>query len=324
MGGRLEYELRVQNKLQEKIDKLPKVFSEYYYSLISSGKTYTTAYRYIEHVLRFVTFTFGENYADDFYLSVTGTHVNMYITSLRTKETNGKVERTSDSHRALHWSAINSFFQFLVPQYITINPVSYTNKPKVRDNPNVTYLTREEVGRFLKNVEAKANERMKNRDLCIFKLGFGTGLRVSAITQIDIKDVDLEHNQIKVTEKGDRDYYVLIGDNLRAQIILWLQDREKYFGDVDSDALFLSQKRKRISTRTIGDLIERYNEGVTDKHVSPHVMRHSCATNLYEAKGDIYLCAEQLHHRNVSTTQRYAEVSKERKKNAANILDDMI
>jgi site-specific recombinase XerD len=70
--------------------------------------------------------------------------------------------------------------------------------------------------------------------------------------------------------------------------------------------------------------MEKYTKGITDKKVTPHVMRHSCATNLYEKTGDIYLCARQLHHKNVSTTQRYAELSKDRQTKAANILDDMI
>ena len=71
------------------------------------------------------------------------------------------------------------------------------------------------------------------------------------------------------------------------------------------------------------DLIDKYCD-VVDKHVTPHVMRHSCATNLYERTGDIYLCAGQLHHKNVTTTQRYAELSNEKQKKATSILDDMI
>ena len=79
-----------------------------------------------------------------------------------------------------------------------------------------------------------------------------------------------------------------------------------------------------MSTDGIRKIITKYTDGITDKHITPHVMRHSCATNLYEKTGDIYLCASQLNHRNVATTQRYAEISKSRKIEAANILDDLI
>ena len=70
-------------------------------------------------------------------------------------------------------------------------------------------------------------------------------------------------------------------------------------------------------------MIKNYSNGITDKNVTPHVMRHSCATNLYEKTGDIYLCSRQLRHKNVTTTQRYAEISKEKEKIARDILDGL-
>ena len=324
MSGRYEKEMQIEQLVMKKLKGMPSVLTDYYYSLIGSGKSYRTAKVYIENIVQFVKFTFDENYKEDFYLTVTANHINKYIASLRTKTVKGKTERTSDSHKTLNWSSLNSFFQFLVPDYMRTNPVANTKRPKMKDNPNVTFLTAEEITKFFDNVTERASDRMLNRDLCLFKLGFATGLRISAIVQIDLDDLDLDHNQIKITEKGDHDDYVVIGDKLKAQILLWLQDRSKYFNSINSTALFVSQENKRLSTRSVKDLIDKYVIGATDKHVTPHVMRHSCATNLYEKTGDIYLCAKQLHHKNVSTTQRYAELSKEKQKKAANILDDMI
>lgn len=324
MSGRYEKEMKVEQQVMKKLHTMPSILTDYYYSLIGSGKSYRTAKAYIDNVVQFINFTYNGNCGEDFYINVKPNHINKYISSLRTKSVKGKTERTSDSHKGLHWSSLNSFFQFLIPDYITINPVANTKRPKVRDNPEVTFLTTEEMTKIFNNVKEKANERMLNRDLCLLKLGFATGLRISAIIQIDISDLDLDHNRIRVTEKGDRDDFVIIGDNLKAQIQMWLQDRKRYFGSVDSDALFVSQEKSRLSNRSVKDLIDKYTLGATEKHVTPHVMRHSCATNLYEQTGDIYLCAKQLHHKNVSTTQRYAELSKEKQKKAANILDDMI
>lgn len=324
MSGRFEKEMILEKKIKNRLQNAPSIVGEYYYSLIGSGKSYDTAYRYINYIISFVDFTFKNKDNEEFYLNVKPLHVNKYIASLRTKEVNGKIERTSDSIRSVQWSALNSFFQFLVPDYIDSNPVINTQRPKMKDNPKVTYLTPEEIAKMLRNIEHNAQDMFKNRDLCILKLGVSTGLRVSAIVQIDIDDVDLEHNQIRVTEKGDYDSHVLFGDNLKEQISLWLKDREKYFTGCDSRALFLSRRGQRISDDMIAVLLKKYSKGVTDKHVTPHVMRHSCATNLYEATGDIYLCSKQLNHKNVATTQRYAELSKEKQKKAANILDNMI
>jgi integrase/recombinase XerC len=324
LSGRLEKEDNLKRKIENRLKNAPHVVEEYYYSLTGSGKSYDTAYRYINYIIAFIDYTFKGKCDEQFYLKVKPVHINKYIVSLRTKEVRGKVERTSDSIRSVTWSALNSFFQFLVPEYIDINPVVNTQRPKMKDNPKVTFLTPDEISKVMCNVEKRAQERFKNRDLCILKLGFSTGLRISAIIQIDIEDIDFENNQIRVTEKGDYDNYVMFGDNLKTQIAMWLKDREKYFSGCNSHALFISQLGQRISDDAVGEMLQKYASGATDKHVTPHVMRHSCATNLYEATGDIYLCSKQLNHKNVSTTQRYAELSKERQKRAANILDGMI
>ena len=323
MSGRYEKDMKVENIIKGKLEYLPTVVTDYYYSLISGGKTYRTAQTYIDHIEKFIKYAFKRKCQNDFYLNVTPNTINRYMASLKTKNISGKVTRISDSYKTGAWSALNSFFQFLVPDYIDSNPVAKTTRPKMKDNPEVTFLTQEEIAKVLNNVKAKASEHLVNRDLCLLKIGFAVGLRVSEIVQIDIDDIDFKHNTIKITGKGDKTYSVIIGENLKQQILLWLNDRAKYFGDVNSNALFISQEGKRISTRTMKDVMDRYCD-VVDKHVTPHVMRHSCATNLYEQTGDIYLCAGQLHHSNVTTTQRYAELSNKKREQAANLLDRMI
>lgn len=324
MSGRYEKEIKFENRINEKLKDTPPIISEYYYSLIGAGKSYTTTYNYINYVVSFLKFTFGDSYPKEFYLKVKPVHINKYISSLRTREVKGKIERTSDSIRSVQWSALNSFFQFLVPEYIQNNPVDNTKRPKMKDKPSVTYLTPEEITALLKNTEITAKDKVKNRDLCMLKLGFGTGLRASALVQIDIDDIDFKNNKIRVTEKGDYDEYVMFGEKLKEQLILWLDDRKKYFGDCNTNALFVSQMGKRISVDMLARVLTRYAEGVVEKHVTPHVMRHSCATNLYEQTGDIYLCSRQLNHKSVSTTQRYAEISGKKQKEAADILDGLI
>jgi integrase/recombinase XerC len=323
MSGRYEKDMQLDNDVREYLKNMPDICTDYYYSLTSAGKSYGTAKTYISRLNQFIKYTFGNDCDDDFYTKIKSTDINKYISSLRTRQVNGRSKRISDSYKTVSWSALNSFFDFLVPEYIKINPVSNTKRPKMQDNPNVTYLTQDEIAQVLDRVLQTSNKRMTNRDLCILKLGFATGLRISAIVQIDMDDLDLKHNKIRVIEKGDTEHHVLIGDNMKKQIMLWLKDRKEYFACAHNNALFVSQEGNRISTRTINDLLTKYTDFL-DKRVTPHVMRHSCATNLYEKTGDIYLCAKQLHHKNVSTTQRYAELSQEKQKQAANILDDLI
>lgn len=323
-SGRYEKELKFEARTKEKLKEMPDVVTEYYYHLVGSGSSFTTVDNYINYINNFLKFTFPNKCPENFYLKVKSIHINKYISALRTKTVAGQVKRTSDSIRAVQWSALNSFFQFLIPTYLKENPVAETKRPKIKDNPHVTYLTPEEISKIINNVDNVANGRMRNRDLCILKLGLSTGLRVSAIVQIDLDDVDFNNNKIRVTEKGDVDNYILIGDNLKEQIMLWLQDREEFFEPCDTNALFVSQKKSRLSTDVVGKLMVKYSNGIVDKHITPHVMRHSCATNLYEKTGDIYLCAKQLNHKNIATTQRYAEISNQKQKEASNILDNLI
>lgn len=324
MSGRYEKELRIDNKMKEQLNELPRVISDYYYSIISSGKSYVTAKSYIYHIDKFLNYISVKPYPEDFYKNIDSNMINRFISDLRMGNVSDtKKKRMSDSYLTTSWSALNSFFDFLVPDYIKENPVTLTKRPKQRDNPEVTFLNEKEIQIMFDNVVALSESMFTNRDLAILKLGFATGLRVSEIVQIDIDDIDFSTNRIKVTGKGDRIYDVMMGHNLRKQIKMWLKDREIYFKNVNTNALFVSKKHSRLAARTVNDLIERYSKSI-NKHVTPHVMRHSCATNLYEKTGDIYLCASQLHHKNVTTTQRYAEMSKEKQKKATSILDDLI
>ena len=324
MSGRYEKEKKFENRIIEKLKHAPHVMEAYYYNLIGSGKSYATAYNYINYVMSFINFTYGDNCPEDFYNDIKAVHINKYIASLRTKEIGGVEQRTSDSIKTVQWSALNSFFQFLIPEHIKENPVENTNRPKMKDQPKVTYLTENEIADLLKYVESNANSRLKNRDLCWLKLGFSTGLRVSALVQIDVSDIDFKNNQIRVTEKGDYDEYVMFGKKMKDQLRKCIKDRESICDEVKTDALFVSQLGKRLSADMLAKQLAQYASNVTSKKVTPHVMRHSCATNLYEKTGDIYLCSKQLHHKNVSTTERYAELSNIKKREASNILDDLI
>lgn len=323
MSGRYEKDMLVDSKTQEKLAELPEIITEYYFTLIGEGKSYRTAREYIGRVEGFVNYKYNKNCPEDFYTEITSGDINRYMAAIRTKVVKGKKTRTSDSYRATAWSSLKSFFDFLVPEYIDKNPVRYTNRPKVNDSPDVTFLTEEEINIVLSNAESMSMPRLKNRDLCILKLGFATGLRVSALMQIDIKDINLKENYIKVIEKGDKAFTVFIGEKVKEQIELWLKDRKKMVSDKSMKALFVSQEGNRLSVDRVAEMLERYSQGI-DKKVTPHVMRHSCATNLYEKTGDIYLCASQLNHKNIATTQRYAEISTTKKREATNILDSLI
>lgn len=324
-NGRLEKETKEFAKIEEKLKLLPKVFNDYYYTLRAEKKSYSTIGKYFIYLNVFMRYITNGEKDEEFYKKVTTMDFNKYMISLETKKVGRSVKQTSSGFRANNWNAINSFFEFLVDtERIEKNPISHKSRPKITDNASVTYLTEEEVTGIIENIQDNAKEALINRDLCIFMLGVTTGLRVAAITQINIEDIDLDKGIIHVIEKRSKAFDVMLGTKVKKVMKKWMEDRKKYFGDTNTNALFISQHGQRISYDAIRDMIAKYAEDVTDKKVTPHVMRHTCATNLYEKTGDIYLASAQLHHSNISTTQRYAEMSKKKMKQAASILNDLV
>lgn len=324
-NGRLEKETIEFAKIENKLKSLPEIFTEYYYTLRAEKKSYRTIGEYINSMKNFMEFTTNGNDSRNFYKNVSTMDVNKYMISLETKTIKGRTKATSSSFRASHWYALNSFFDFLVDtKQITINPVSKKSRPKITDKPSATYLTEDEITGIIECIEDEAKETMVNRDLLLFMLGVTTGIRVAALEQINIEDINLENNTIHVIEKRNKEFDILISKKVKKVLIAWLKDRKKYFGDVDTNALFVSQYGQRISYDAIRKLLIKYAEGVTNKKITPHVMRHSCATAIYEKTGDLYLASAQLHHSNISTTMRYANMSNKKLKQAINIMDDLI
>ena len=251
--------------------------------------------------------------------------INKFMSSIRMKNINGEMIRCSDITCATKWSALKTFFDFLKEQdYIGNNPVAATKRPTVQKKDNVVYMDKLEIDKVLDNIKDKSTTEMINRNVAIFSLGVSTGLRVSAITQINIEDVNFINNTISVIEKRNKYRVIQFGDNLKCALQNWLGDREKYFNGVNTDAFFVGRSGERISTDAVRILLKTYADGIDGKHITPHKMRASTATNLYEKTGDIFLVADQLGHANISTTKKYTNICDKRKQERVFILDDLI
>lgn len=325
MNGRLEKEIRAKKKMENKLASLPSVFKEFYYYLDAEGKSYTTLSNYINHNIDFMNYIESHCQNGTFYSNIRATDVNQYMASIRHKEVNGEMRRIGDDIRAARWTSINTFFNFLKSNdYIDDNPLEKTNRPKVKTEHKVTYLAKKEINAVLKEVRTKATKKKLCRDLCLMSLALSTGLRVSAITQINIDDINFENNTIKVIEKGDKTRYINFGDNLKELIIKCIEDREKSFSNITTDALFVSQWGKRMTTQAVRDLVAKYTKNIKGKHITPHKLRASTAMNLYGSGVDILTIASILGHENVTTTQRYTQAYDDKKADAAKILDELI
>ena len=324
MNGRLERELQSNDRMQKKLSKLPPIFTEFYFSLEGEGKSYTTLSNYINHNVDFMNFITNGEPDEQFFLKVKPLDINRYMASLRHKEINGKIIRTGDDIRAARWTSLKAFFEFLKGEYINENPLDKTNRPKIKTEHEVTYLNKEEINVLLDEIRLNSSESKRSRDLCLVSLALSTGLRVSAITQINIEDIDLENNTIKVVEKGNKVRTIKFGNNLAALIWQCIEDREKYFPDADTNALFLSQWKRRMTTQAVRDLVSKYTSNIQGKHITPHKLRASAATNLAASGVSMQAIAKVLGHENIQTTKRYVEVLENESNQATNILDNLI
>ena len=325
MNGRLEKELKAEAKMKCKLTNLPLVFTEFYDVMIADGKTYTTINNYVNHNVDFMNYVTNNRPNNTFYRNVKATNINRYMTSIRLRNVNGDVVRNGDDICAARWSALNTFFQFLKDyDYIDDNPMDKTNRPKIRTEHKVTYLTKKEIGTVLDEIEMRSTIQKKSRDLCIVSLALSTGLRVSAITQINIDDIDLENHTIDVIEKGNKVRTINFGENLALLIEQCINDRNKYYPNTDTNALFLSQWKRRMTTQAVRDLVAKYTNNIQGKHITPHKLRASAATNLAASGVSIQAIAKVLGHENIQTTRRYVEVLDSEASKATNILDNLI
>ena len=163
-------------------------------------------------------------------------------------------------------------------------------------------------------------EPMHRRDRALLELLYATGARVSEVVGLSLGDFDFDEGLVRVYGKGGKERIVPYGSAAAAAIDDWFSpagrarmapDRWRRRGD--AEAVFLNQRGGRLSRQGVWLVIKKYGAaaGITD-HLSPHVLRHSCATHLLDHGADLRIVQEMLGHASISTTQVYTKVSQER------------
>lgn len=227
-------------------------------------------------------------------------------------------------------SSLKSFYNyFFRNEKIRTNPAALVRMPKLHEK-EIIRLDIDEVAELLDEVEQgnsltdkqKAfHEKTKVRDLAILTLLLGTGIRVSECVGLDIADVDFKNGGIRIHRKGGKEVTVYFGDEVEEALLSYLEEREGVQPESGhEEALFLSLQRKRMSVRSVENLVKKYAKIVTPlKKITPHKLRSTYGTNLYRETGDIYLVADVLGHSDVNTTKKhYAALEDERRRSARN------
>ncbi len=180
-----------------------------------------------------------------------------------------------------------------------------------------------EDGTKLTKKELEYHAKTKVRDVALLTLLLGTGIRVSECVGLDIKDVDFDNDGIKVRRKGGYEAIVYFGEEVREALLDYMDEREHMIPATGhEEALFLSMQNRRMAVRSVENLVKKYASRVTTlKKITPHKLRSTYGTTLYQETGDIYLVASVLGHKDVNTTRKhYANMDEERRRQAANVV----
>lgn len=255
--------------------------------------------------------------------------IEEYLEYLKLYEKDGKTYTNTERGIARKLASLKTFYNYYFKkELIVTNPAALVSAPKLHDK-TIIRLDIDEVARLLDNVESGEqltgkqlayHEKTKVRDLALLTLFLGTGIRVSECVGLNIDDIDLKNNGIKIIRKGGNEVIVYFGDEVLEALRPYLEERKQIEAlPGHTNALFLSMQRKRMSVRSVENLVKKYAKTVTTmKNITPHKLRSTYGTNLYNETGDIYLVADVLGHKDVNTTKKhYASLEDSRRRMAA-------
>ncbi|HEV3310260.1 MAG TPA: site-specific tyrosine recombinase XerD [Chloroflexota bacterium] len=151
------------------------------------------------------------------------------------------------------------------------------------------------------------------RDLSMLRMLWATGMRVSELAALDLASIDLQTDQVRCLGKGGKERVIPFGLHSRSCLVRYLDDGRPYLAKrSDEQALYLNHHGERLTRQGFWLILKAYSKAAGFEHISPHTLRHSFATHLLNNNADLRVVQELLGHSNISTTQIYTHVSRER------------
>ena len=326
MNGTQEINLKYLRLIENAVENESDNIKNYVYFI--SDLAIKTRYTYTRDVINFVHFVNkndSELELNDF---------TRYMSYIQYKEDG---DETTSSYRIAVYSALRKYSTFLYSSGIiqrdymqSIGRPKAIESQKTKNRRKISYLTEEEMKKYVKNVDEKKTQKLKKptkrwscRDRAIIKIFLTTGIRRSALVRMDLSDVNQKRKSICVTEKGGKVNEYYLTDYVMNELNNWLKYRNKMILE-DTEALFVSSKsRKRMTTNAVYDVVKKY--GTDIKHISPHKLRATYGTLLYEKTGDIHAVQKCMGHSSPTTTQIYIRTNEDAyKEKAKEIMESII
>ena len=326
-------------RLRDVLKTLPP-FCRDFFRAIEPRTTTKTRISYAYDIRIFFQFLLEQNpvfkdwsmdaFTVDILDQITAIDLEEYEEYLKVYQAGDKTETNGERGLKRKMSSLRSFYAYYFKrEMIHTNPAVLVDVPKIHQK-SIIRLEADEVALLLDYIEHGGDdltgqkkvyyEKTKDRDLALVTLLLGTGVRVSECVGLDIEDVDFKNNGIKVTRKGGNEMVVYFGPEVEKALKNYLEVRKNIVPvEGHEHALFYSTQRKRIGVQAVENLVKKYARQVTTtKKITPHKLRSTYGTALYQETGDIYLVADVLGHKDVNTTKKhYAALDDSRRRQAA-------
>jgi integrase len=201
---------------------------------------------------------------------------------------------------------------------------------KTLEKREKSFLTPTEIKVYLdavKNGVGSSNARkrqMRERDYAIIVIFLTTGIRKSALIKLDVDNVDFENRVLWVTDKGSKVHPYILGDEAIEALKAWLKKRHEALKGNETNALFVTQYGLRMQRYAIEDVVNKYAIDIKGKNITPHKLRATYGTQLYNKTKDIYFVQQAMGHSSPTTTERYVRGQNNVTRQAADIMGKLL
>lgn len=335
MNGRVENDMKIFRKIEQNIQSYPNYISSWYYYLKANDQTATTCRDYINKIINFLKFSRID--IEDIELNdLNDDYIVKYFLSIKYKDDGTE---TSISYKQCVWSCLNSFYNYLYSKKLISENyfiLSGINRPKGNDlkeiNKKRILLNKQDFQNILNIIDngvgsdkaKNFQKKYKNRDKAIFLIFMTTGMRKTALQEINVEDINMDNHTLNIIDKGHISHSYYLTDETIEVLNKWLLDRYYLLGRKTNGALFISRENKRMCGDSIAKLVDKYAYEALGYHISPHKLRSGLASILYEEKHDIEFVRRVIGHSNISTTQRYIVTNNNERQEAANIIRSLV
>lgn len=332
MKGRLENELKMRKQIENILQDMPDYVTDFYYN-IKIDTSATTCINYLGKIRDMLRFFEGKDIGE-----INSSMIARYFDSKSyTTASNGEVKKTSGSYKQGLWTTLNAFFIYLYDRkLIDENPMKTIKRPKKNDIKKESILTQDDLkkmreiperGITYKNWHNAENyhDKWKERDAAILMIFICTGIRKTALSEINFADVSFENMTITSTDKRDKTRVDIMTSEMADIMQKWITKREKLLGETKCDALFITDKKQRICGKTVYRIVQRYTKETVGVPLSPHKLRGAFCEGTYEANGhDLEATRIAMGHESVMTTSIYIKNRNDARENAITSMANFI